>query len=43
MQAGLTLKETTAEAWEAIWAIQMGGNRIKEATMDKLRRNFREL
>jgi uncharacterized membrane protein YgcG len=43
MQAGLARKESAADAWEAIRAIQMGGDRIKEATADKLRRDFGEL
>jgi hypothetical protein len=37
---GLARKESTADAWEAIQAIQMGGDRIKEATTDKLHRDF---
>jgi hypothetical protein len=43
MQAGLACKESAADAWEAIRAIRMGGDRIKEATADKLRRDFGEL
>jgi hypothetical protein len=43
MQAGLARKENTTEAWKAIRAAQMGGDRIKEATTGKLRRDFREL
>jgi hypothetical protein len=40
MQAGLTRKESTVEAWEAI---RVGGDRIKEANADKLRRDFGDL
>jgi hypothetical protein len=40
MHAGLAHKESAAYAWEAIL---MGGNRIKEATTDKLRHNFEDL
>jgi hypothetical protein len=40
MQAGLACKETAADAWEAIETGRMGGERIKEATVDKLHRDF---
>jgi hypothetical protein len=43
MQAGLACKESAADAWEAIRAIRMGGDRIEEATADKLRCDFGEL
>jgi hypothetical protein len=43
MQAGLARKESAAEAWEAIRAVRMGGDRIKEANVDKLRRDFGDL
>jgi hypothetical protein len=36
MQAGLARMESTTDAWEAVRVIQMGGDRIKEATIDKL-------
>jgi hypothetical protein len=36
MQVGLECKENVVNAWEAIQTIRMGGDRIKEATTDKL-------
>jgi hypothetical protein len=36
MQAGLSWKESTVNAWEAIQAMWMGRNKIKEANVDKL-------
>jgi hypothetical protein len=36
MQVGLACKENVVNAWEAIQTIRMGGDRIKEATTDKL-------
>jgi hypothetical protein len=43
MQADLACKETAADAWEAIRTVHMGGERIKEATADKLCRDFNDL
>jgi hypothetical protein len=43
MQAGLARKESTTDAWEAIRAMRMGGERIKEANIDKLRCDFSDL
>jgi hypothetical protein len=43
MQTGLTRKESAADAWEAIWAARMGGDRIKEAMADKLHHDFENL
>jgi hypothetical protein len=43
MQASLVCKETTGEAWEAIWTVRLGGERIKEPTVDKLYRDFYDL
>jgi hypothetical protein len=43
MQAELARKESAAEAWEAIRAVRMGGDRIKEANVDKLRQDFGDL
>jgi hypothetical protein len=39
MEVGLS----AADAWVAIQAVQMGGDRIKEATTDKLHRDFGDL
>jgi hypothetical protein len=41
MQAGLVCKDSAADAWEVIR--RMGGDRIKEATADKLCRDFTDL
>jgi hypothetical protein len=43
MQAGLACKEIASDAWEAIWTVRMGGDRIREATADKLCRDFTDL
>jgi hypothetical protein len=43
MKASLTQKESTVHAWEAIRAMQMGRDRIKEANADKLQRDFGDL
>jgi hypothetical protein len=43
MQAGLACKETVAGAWEAIRTVRMGGERIREATVDKLRHDCGDL
>jgi hypothetical protein len=43
MQAGLARKEAPAEAWEEIQVIRLGGDCIKEANVDKLRRDFDHL
>jgi uncharacterized membrane protein YgcG len=43
MQPGLARKESTTDAWEAIRVIRMGGDHIKEATTDKLHRDFGDM
>jgi hypothetical protein len=43
MQVGLMCKETVVDSWEAIRTVRMGADRIKEATADKLRRDFNDL
>jgi hypothetical protein len=43
MQAGLAVKETTKEAWEAIRSIRVGANKVKEANAKKLRREFDDI
>ncbi|WVZ54781.1 hypothetical protein U9M48_005530 [Paspalum notatum var. saurae] len=43
MQAGLTVKEIANEAWEAIKAVCVGVERVKEANAEKLRKEFNEL
>ncbi|WVZ66256.1 hypothetical protein U9M48_015503 [Paspalum notatum var. saurae] len=43
MQAGLAVKETAKEAWEAIKAVRVGVERVKEANAEKLRKEFNEL
>jgi hypothetical protein len=43
MQASLACKESASDAWEVIRTVRMGGNRIKEAMADKLRRDFTDL
>jgi hypothetical protein len=43
MLAGLVCKKTAADAWEAIQIVRMGGDRIKEATADKLCCEFNDL
>lgn len=43
MQAGLAVKETAAEAWDAIRTIRVGVDRVKEANAEKLRQDFNEI
>jgi hypothetical protein len=43
MQAGLSVKETAKEAWEAIRSVRVGVDRVKEANAEKLRKEFNEL
>jgi hypothetical protein len=43
MQAGLTRMESATDAWEAIRAMCMGGEHIKEANADKLHCEFSDL
>jgi hypothetical protein len=43
MQVGLAQKESAADAWEAIRAVRMSGDKIKEANVDKLRHDFADL
>jgi hypothetical protein len=42
MQASLTNKETTCEAWEAIHRVRIGANRVKEANAYRLWQEFAE-
>jgi uncharacterized membrane protein YgcG len=43
MQAGLAVKETMKEAWEAIRSIRVGADKVKEANAEKLRREFNDI
>jgi hypothetical protein len=43
MQVRLARNESASDAWEAIRAMHMGGECIKEANADKLRREFSDL
>jgi hypothetical protein len=43
MQAGLAVKETTKEAWEAIRSIQVSTDRVKEVNAEKLWREFDDI
>jgi hypothetical protein len=43
MQAGLAVKETAKEAWEAIHSIRVGANKVKEVNAEKLRREFDDI
>jgi uncharacterized membrane protein YgcG len=43
MQAGLAVKETMKEAWEAIRSIRVGADKVKEANAEKLRREFDDI
>jgi hypothetical protein len=36
MQAGLTVKSTATEAWEAFWQVRIGTDRVKEANTEQL-------
>jgi uncharacterized membrane protein YgcG len=43
MQAGLAVKHSAQEAWEAIRKIRLGADRVKEANAEWLRREFGDL
>jgi hypothetical protein len=43
MQAGLAVKATTHEAWEAIQKVHLGADRVREANAEWLRREFSDL
>jgi hypothetical protein len=43
MQAGLVVKRTTQEVWEAIQKIQLSTDRVKEANAERLWREFGDL
>jgi hypothetical protein len=43
MQAGLAVKRSAQEAWEAIRKIWLSGDRVKEANMEWLRLEFGDL
>jgi hypothetical protein len=43
MQAGLAVKETTKEAWEAIRSIRVSTDRVKEVNAEKLWREFDDI
>jgi hypothetical protein len=36
MQAGLAVKSTATEAWEAFWQVRIGTDRVKEANTEQL-------
>jgi hypothetical protein len=43
MQAGLAMKESVMEAWEAIWSIRVGADKVKEANAEKVHREFNDI
>jgi hypothetical protein len=43
MQAGLAVKATAREAWEAIRKVRVGADRVKEANAERLRREFGDI
>jgi hypothetical protein len=43
MQAGLAVKCTTHEAWATICKVWLGTDRVKEANVERLRREFGEI
>jgi hypothetical protein len=43
MQARLTAKESTKEAWEAIQSIHVGADKVKEANAEKLHHEFDDI
>jgi hypothetical protein len=43
MQAGLAIKPSVQEAWKAIRKIWLSADRVKEANVEQLRREFRDL
>jgi hypothetical protein len=43
MQAGLAIKSTTHEAWEAIRKVRLGADHVREANAEWLRREFSDL
>jgi hypothetical protein len=43
MQAGLAVKRSAHDAWEAIQKIRLGADRVKDANVERLRREFGDL
>jgi len=43
MRAGLAVKRTAREAWDAIRLMRMGADRVKEANAEKLRQDFADI
>jgi hypothetical protein len=43
MQAGLAMKESVKEAWDAIQSIRVGADNTKEANTKKLHRDFYDI
>jgi hypothetical protein len=43
MQAGLLVKSTAHDAWEAIQQVHLGADRVKEANTERIRREFNDL
>jgi hypothetical protein len=43
MQAGLAVKPTATEAWEAIRQVHVGADRVKKANAERLRREFGDI
>ncbi|KAG8095916.1 hypothetical protein GUJ93_ZPchr0013g34734 [Zizania palustris] len=43
MQAGLAVKSTAHDAWEAIRKVRLGADRVKEANVERLRRDFNDI
>jgi hypothetical protein len=43
MQAGLAVRPTVSDAWEAIRQVHVGADRVKEASTERLRRDFADI
>jgi hypothetical protein len=43
MQAGLAVKETVKDAWEAIRSIRVGTDKVKEANAERLHQDFDDI
>jgi hypothetical protein len=43
MPAGLVVKSTAIEAWEAFWQVRIGTDRVKEANAEQLQREFSDI
>jgi hypothetical protein len=43
MQAGLVVRPTASDVWEAIRQVHVGADRIKEANAERLRRDFADI